>query len=282
VDSAHREQVSSNTYSPYPNRNAFLLGDWYWNTGVQKSQDNFQSLINVVRDPSFSPADVRDVSWKDVNRKLADDEREDIDAGWERTPVTISIPFQLRRSAPSDCNAVPQQFTIREFYHRNLVSVIKEKISSSIDSDFFHYQPYDLKWQSAAYPDPVNVYGEMYTSEAFMEADRELQCSLQEPNCTAPCHIVSLMFYSDSTHLTSFGDATLWPLYLYFGNESKYRRSKPSFHLGNHVAYFQKVKLPIAHALFHSLTHHHYSFQMHSRMSPISNQGARLLRVTHS
>jgi hypothetical protein len=282
VDPAHREQVSSEIYSPYPNRNAFLLGDWYWSTGVQKSQDNFKSLIDIVGDPSFSPADVRDVSWKDVNHKLADDERTDSNAGWERTPVTISVPFQLRRSAPSNCNAVLQQFTIPEFYHRNLVSVIKEKILSSTDSDFFHYQPYNLKWQSAAYPDPINVYGEMYTSEVFMEADRELQCSPPEPNCTAPRHIVPLMFYSDSMHLTSFGDATLWPLYLYFRNESKYRRCKPSCHLGNHVAYFQKVLSPFVHALSRSLTHHHHSFQMPSRMSPISNQGARLLQVTHS
>ena len=49
------------------------------------------------------------------------------------------------------------------------------------------------------------------------------------------------MFSSDATQLTSFGNSSLWPCYLYFGNESKYCRYKPSNKLCNHVAYFQKV-----------------------------------------
>jgi hypothetical protein len=32
--------------------------------------------------------------------------------------------------------------------------------------------------------------------------------------------IVALMFWSDVTHLTSFGDAKIWPFYMFFGNES--------------------------------------------------------------
>src|ERR1700692_4795001 len=53
------------------------------------------------------------------------------------------------------------------------------------------------------------------------------------------------MFWSDATQLTSFGNAKLWPTYMYFGNESKYRRCKPSCHLSNHVAYFETVCLYI-------------------------------------
>jgi len=47
------------------------------------------------------------------------------------------------------------------------------------------------------------------------------------------------MFWSDATHLTAFGNTKLWPLYMFFGNESKYRRCKPSHHLCEHIAYFQ-------------------------------------------
>ncbi|RXW21632.1 hypothetical protein EST38_g4229 [Candolleomyces aberdarensis] len=49
------------------------------------------------------------------------------------------------------------------------------------------------------------------------------------------------MLASDSTHLTSFGDAQLWPCYLFFGNESKYRRCQPSQHLCHQIAYFEKL-----------------------------------------
>ncbi|KIJ58126.1 hypothetical protein HYDPIDRAFT_34472 [Hydnomerulius pinastri MD-312] len=46
------------------------------------------------------------------------------------------------------------------------------------------------------------------------------------------------------TQLTSFGDAKLWPLYVFFGNQSKYKRAQPSAHLCSHAAYFQTASLP--------------------------------------
>jgi hypothetical protein len=85
------------------------------------------------------------------------------------------------------------------------------------------------------------VHGELYTSSAFFDAHRELQESPGEPGCNLPKVIIAMMFSSDATQLTSFGNAKLWPNYLYFGNESKYRRCKPTNHLCNHVAYFQAV-----------------------------------------
>jgi len=40
--------------------------------------------------------------------------------------------------------------------------------------------------------------------------------------------IVAALLYSDATHLASFGSASLWPIYLFLGNVSKYIRSKPT------------------------------------------------------
>jgi hypothetical protein len=78
-------------------------------------------------------------------------------------------------------------------------------------------------------------------SPAFIEAHRELQELPGEAGCELPHVVAALMFWSDATQLTTFGNAKLWPVYMYFGNESKYRRCRPSCNLGNHVAYFQKV-----------------------------------------
>ncbi|KAG1779652.1 hypothetical protein EV702DRAFT_1043572 [Suillus placidus] len=36
------------SYHPYPNQSSFELGHWYWNGGVQKSQQSFKELINIV------------------------------------------------------------------------------------------------------------------------------------------------------------------------------------------------------------------------------------------
>jgi hypothetical protein len=122
-----------------------------------------------------------------------------------------------------------------------LVEVIKEKLSNPVHNNYFHYDPYKLKWQVNGTSEPIHVHGEMYHLQAFLDVHNALQNSPPEENCTLPWHIIAMMFSLDSTNLTSFGDAMLWPIYLYFGNESKYWRCQPSCNLGNHVAYLWKV-----------------------------------------
>jgi hypothetical protein len=137
----------------------------------------------------------------------------------------------------------PSDYTITDFYHRSLTSVIREKISNKSAHRHFHYEPYELHWQPGRTPQSPTqrVHGELYTSPAFIEAHDDLQSSPSEPDCDLPRVVVALMFWSDTTHLTSFGNASVCPLYLFFGNESKHRRCKPSCHPCEHVAYFQKV-----------------------------------------
>ena len=243
--SVDRDPLNSTppTFYPFPHRSAFAMGDWFWNGGVQKSLRSFRELMDILSDPEFNLEDVQGVNWDQVNNLLAmDDEGEwvDEDAGWMRTPVTISVPYQSRRGQPSDPNAAPRNFMIDDFYHRPLVSIIREKISAK-DCRLFHTEPYEMYWEPTHLHAPVRVQGELYTSPAFMDAHRELQDSPGEPGCDLPRVIVALMFWSDATQLTSFGNAKLWPLYLFFGNESKYHRCKPSCNLCEHVAYFQSV-----------------------------------------
>jgi hypothetical protein len=234
--------LPSDVYYPYPNPNAFHLGDWYWNGGAHKSQESFKQLLEIIGDPDFSPTDVRDVKWDHINQTLADDANwTDEDGGWERTPVSILVPFQPRQNTVASHDAGAREYVVGDLYHRSLVEVVKEKLRNSVNMDYFHYEPYELNWRLGNSPEPIRVHGELYTSQAFIDAHNALQNTPPEPRCNLPHNIIALMFYSDSTHLTTFGDASLWLLYLYFGNESKYQRCKPSCHLANHVAYFRKV-----------------------------------------
>ena len=81
--------------------------------------------------------------------------------------------------------------------------------------------------------------GELYMSEAFIEAHNKLQEQAPEPGCNLPRVVLGLMFASDGVQLTSFSTAKLWPAYLTIGNESKYRRSKPSCQAFEHIAYLE-------------------------------------------
>jgi hypothetical protein len=97
------DHPDTSPFYPYPNRNTFLLGDWYWNGGVQKSQASFAQLMEIVGSLDFRPEDVKDVNWHRINKELASDdtlEWMDEDAGWTQTPVTISVPYQRRRGVP--------------------------------------------------------------------------------------------------------------------------------------------------------------------------------------
>jgi hypothetical protein len=238
--------LNSTILYPFPNKSSFLLGDWYWNGGVQKSQHSFKELIDIIGDPSFDPSHVRHTKWDQINSTLAadtlaandaEDEWLDEDAGWMKTRVKISVPFHQRMKTTG-----PRDYVGAELYHRSLVDVIKERITDPYAGPRFHMEPYELLWQQPHQPQEVKMHGELYTSQAFLEAHRSLQDSSGEPGCDLPKVVVALMFWSDSTHLTSFGDSHLWPLYLFIGNESKYRRCKPSCNLCSHVAYFEKVE----------------------------------------
>jgi Plavaka transposase len=261
----------SNPFHPYPNQSSFKLGDWFWNEGPQLSRKSFGRLLDIIGDPEFRPEQVRDVPWAKIDATLGsndfDGERPDgewepewmqQDAGWKRTPITISAPFHSQTVA-----RCPQNYVVGDLYHRSIVSVVREKLANPVDAQNFHYDPFQVFWKSDNGRPDVQVHGELYTSRAFLEAHQALQESPGEPGCNLPRVIVGLMFWSDATHLTSFGSAKLWPCYLFFGNESKYRRCKPTSNLCNHVAYFQAVS-PFCH-LSAFAPDFEYSSQMHLR-----------------
>jgi hypothetical protein len=231
-------RLPSESFYPYPNYNSLRLGDWFWNRGTQKSQANFRELIGIVGDIDFQSSDVRHTRWESINDELASDKADAWEwlnegASWTRTPIEVSIPFHRNTVSPG-----ARTYTVSDFYHRNLTSVFRERITNN---PHFHFEPYKLYWQVNDSDHPVRVHGEIDASSAFLEAHEELQESPREPGCDYPRVVVALMFWSDSTHLASFGDAKLWPLYMFMGNESKYRRCKPSHNLCSHIAYFQKV-----------------------------------------
>lgn len=262
IDNSSMVRLDENVYAPYPNSSSFALGEWYWNHGLQKTKRDFKHLIGVITDPAFCVDDIHDTAWDRIDGQLGHSEpdleewADEPDAGWTRTPVTIQVPFAYKRTKRNRPlgSIQPQDYTVTEFYHRSIVSILKERLSSP-EARHFHMEPYKLYWQTGG-PDssPIRVQGEVYTSPAFLEAHNALQESAGVPGCDLPRVVVALMFASDATQLTSFGQARIWPLYMHFGNDSKYRRSRPSLHLYNHVAYFQKVSDICVHFTLHLIS----------------------------
>lgn len=265
---------SDTPFHPYPNKSSFLLGDWYWNHGVQKSQASFKQLVGIIAADEFKKEDILNTPWSTVNKRLGESKFdkdsgkwEDMDAGWMKTPVSIDVLFHSRMKYKGSLKHV-----VGDLYHRSITAIIKEKLAHSSNMKLFHYEPYQLFWAPTRDSDEIHIHGELYTSSSFINAHRTLQESPGELGCDLPRLVIALMFWSDATHLTSFGNAKLWPLYMYFGNKSKYQRCKPSCHLCNHVAYFQTVRV-VFFSFFSDGLNFWGSYRILSRILPLSMSG---------
>lgn len=87
------------------------------------------------------------------------------------------------------------------------------------------------------------IYDELYSSDVWIEAHASLQRQREDAGEALEYALAGLMLWSDSTHLANFGSASLWPIYLYFGNQSKYERVRPTMNACHHLAYIPSVRL---------------------------------------
>ncbi|KAG0691487.1 hypothetical protein DFH29DRAFT_1010947 [Suillus ampliporus] len=55
----HDTMEAPDTFHPYPNKSSFLLGDWFWNGGIQKSHKSFEELLRIIGDADFRSEDIR-------------------------------------------------------------------------------------------------------------------------------------------------------------------------------------------------------------------------------
>ena len=101
---------SINLFHPYPNESSWRIGDWYWNQGVQKSKQNFKSLVEIVSSSDFRSEDLCHTNWAAIDRQLGSlgtiydhsqatpmvtdsEEWQDADGGWMWRNISISVPF---------------------------------------------------------------------------------------------------------------------------------------------------------------------------------------------
>ncbi|TEB32984.1 hypothetical protein FA13DRAFT_1627246 [Coprinellus micaceus] len=239
-----------NPYYPFPNWSSYKIGEWYWRDGSEKSRESFQQLIDIICDDDFSTAEVGRTNWKQVDNALASSQFDDTfgfeqsqwaedGTSWKTSSITVSVPFNS-----TSLKSGPRPFVVENFRFRPLIPLIRAKLRDAQASEHFHIVPSELWWlrkdPDGDSEDRVRVYGDLYHSEAFLEEYRAIQLLPPEdkedhlPRC-----LVAMMFASDDTMLASFGNAKLWPGYLHFGNESKYRRGRTSLKLLEEVAYFQ-------------------------------------------
>ncbi|KIK31667.1 hypothetical protein CY34DRAFT_50930, partial [Suillus luteus UH-Slu-Lm8-n1] len=209
---------------PFPNMTIYRLMAWMNSGSHQKSQTEVMRLVNdVIQADDFNPKDLDGFMVRKSLRALDNDESQETAVfpdNWVETDVNLNIPTKSK-----DDQGI--SFSIKGFHYRPLVGVIRSAFSD-IQANAFHLFPFKRLWKDPLDGHEERVFDELYTSDSWLSAQDDLQRQPKEPGCSLERVIAGLMFFSDATHLANFGTAKAWPLYLYFGNLSKYARSSPT------------------------------------------------------
>lgn len=159
--------------------------------------------------------------------------------GWMETSVKIRLPADGVQH-PSEESA--PEFAVPGLFYRCPLEVIKTAFHEA-SAEQFHLTPFETSFRASPNEPAERVYSELYTSLAMINEHHKIASTPRVNGCTLETVVASIMLWSDSTHLASFGTASLWPIYMYFGNQSKYVRGKPSCFAAYHLAYIPKVSL---------------------------------------
>jgi hypothetical protein len=218
----------------------YLLMEWMITGGNQKSVREIDRLAkDVLGSESFKLEDLAGFNVRQANKFLDHSDGDDLGSpyscdGWLESAVQISVP-----TGSKDSSGRGMPFSIPGLHRRSLLAVMKAALTD-ITARHFHFSPFKRFWKPSFGPEQ-RCFDEPFTSDAWIESHNVLQKQPNEAGCKLEKVVLGLMFWSDSTHLASFGTAKVWPLYMYFANLSKYFRSKPDSAAAHHVAYIPSV-----------------------------------------
>jgi len=233
--------TSKNMYYPFLNITVFRLMDWFYGGSNMKSIAELDALVHdVLLADGFDLEHLRDFSATLEMKHL--DLVEDAPGfsagnGWKESSVKVRLPAERQKHVSEDH---APEFEVSGIWHRSLLEVIQTAFQDASASSF-HLTPFRLFWKPNPDSEPERVITELYNSDAFLEEHEKLQRQAKEPGCDLERVVAAMMIWSDSTHLANFGSASLWPMYAFFGNESKYLRAKPSNFSAHHFAYIPSV-----------------------------------------
>jgi Plavaka transposase len=232
--------ATTSSFTPFLNHSVSKLMNWFYQSSTKTLADLNSLAHDVILHPDFHPSDLKNFSATRESRRLEKSSLPDSDLpylkndDWKEAVIKVPLPLvRTRYHNEDDAHTLEVKFV-----HRRLYEVIKSGIQDVASSRNFHWHGFKQFWRPSDSEPEQRVYGEVYTSDAFLEMESRL------PNiegCTLEKAVVPLLIYSDSTHLANFGTASLWPIYIWFGNVSKYMRLRPSSFSAHHLAYLPSV-----------------------------------------
>ena len=223
---------------------------WFYDSSLMKSLGTLNNLVHqVLLAPDFNTDELTGFDAAKEAKRLdnfvpsAPEEgssmSKQLNDGWIETSIPIHLPCD---GISHISDAAAPVFHVKGFLYRKPLEVLKAAYQEHSAAQF-HISPFEEYWKPSPESPPERIYSELYNSDAYIQEHEKIR-SQPRPECELEIVIAPIMLWSDSTHLTSFGHASLWPIYLYVGALSKYTRAKPSSFAAHHLAYIPKVRYP--------------------------------------
>lgn len=259
------QNKATNAFAPFLNITVFRLMHWLYTGSALKSAAELTRLVReVFLAPDYHPDHIHNFNAERENDRLdvfaGTSQAFSAEDGWREGTVKIHLPKEKHHHA-SEADAPVLE--IKNLFYRPFLEVIRAGYQDTI-AHGFHWFPFHLfqrprnSTESSGSHTPVStpsnqlpperLYSDIYNSDAMVKEDT----SIQEKARTAreegddehiEYAVAPILVYSDSTHLTNFGTAALWPIYIFFGNLSKYIRARPTSFSAHHLAYIPSVSL---------------------------------------
>jgi hypothetical protein len=191
-------------------------------------------VLNVIPNIDQNDPDIVKFSSHRALKSLDSTFREE--DGWKAGSIDIPVPVPgIKAAGRTDAHT----YTVHGVHYRSIIEVMKTYFGQ-ISMNVFHATPFKIFRVGGDEPEPV--YSEIYNSPAMYDEYVRVRDKHRDKT---PYEIViaAIMLWSDSTHLAQFGSASLWPIYLFFGNVSKWIRGKPTSFSAQHIAYLPKVRV---------------------------------------
>ncbi|KAJ3847524.1 hypothetical protein EV368DRAFT_69040 [Lentinula lateritia] len=213
-----------------------LLAGWQNNGNSTKSNSKMDGLARILQRPDFHVTELKGYNAQAANEKITK-----ADEDWERNQFKDSfIETAVEIEVPSGSPQIPsKKFRIPQLLYRDPLSVIRAAFADRLASQF-HFVPFKL-YQEIDSDDgetiSQRVQTDLYNSDVFLEEHKNLR---RAPTDDKDCK---------REKLANFGTAKLWPIYMLFGNLSKYIRASPNTGADHHLAYIPTIPDSVKHEI---------------------------------
>ncbi|KAJ3846642.1 hypothetical protein EV368DRAFT_88715 [Lentinula lateritia] len=229
-DNEHSESENSRDDSPL-NPTQTLLAGWQNNGNSTKSNSEMDGLTHILQRPDFQVKKLEGYNTQAANEKISK-----ADEDWGHNQFKDSfVETAVEIEVPSGDPQIPsKKFQIPQLLYQNPLSVICAAFADRLASQF-HFVPFKLFQEIDSNDGKTisqRVQTDLYNSDVFLEEHKNLRC--------AP---------TDAMQLANFGTAKLWPIYMLFGNLSKYVCASPNSGAIHHLAYIPTIPDSVKHEI---------------------------------